>query len=155
MKNGSNGMPVQILLVEDNPGDAKLTVEAFREGRTNNNLYHVHDGVEALAYLRHEDPYSTSARPDIILLDLNMPRKNGMEVLEELKADRELKSIPVIVLTTSDGERDIEQSYALQASCYINKPVDLGEFFEVARKIEDFWFTIVKLPKGPIAVSGL
>ncbi len=143
-----NGLAAEILLVEDNIGDAKLTFEAFSQGCINNNLSHVHDGVEAMAYLRREPPYEEAIRPDIILLDLNMPRKNGCEVLEEIKQDQNLKSIPVIMLTTSDAERDVALSYELQASCFVNKPVDLDDFLGVIRQIESFWLMVVKLPEN-------
>ena len=140
--------PVEILLVEDNPGDVRLTQEAFKEGRIKNNLYVVGDGIEALKFLRNEGDYSDVPRPDLVLLDLNMPRKGGREVLEEMKADEALKSIPVVILTTSEAEQDILKSYNLQANCFITKPVDVMQFFRIVHYIEDFWFTVVKLPRG-------
>ena len=140
--------PVEILLVEDNPGDVRLTQEAFKEGRIKNNLYVVGDGIEALKFFRNEGDYSDVPRPDLVLLDLNMPRKGGREVLEEMKADEYLKSIPVVILTTSEAEQDILKSYNLQANCFITKPVDVMQFFRIIHYIEDFWFTVVKLPRG-------
>ena len=139
--------PVQILLVEDNAGDARLTQEALKEGRVPSHLNHVPDGVEALAFLRREGKYAHSPRPDLILLDLNLPRKDGREVLAEIKQDQQLKRIPVVVLTTSQSDEDIGRAYHLCANCYISKPVDLNQFFHVIRSIEDFWLTIVRLPK--------
>lgn len=140
--NGS----AKILLVEDNPGDVRLTREALKEGKILNDLSVVGDGVEALAFLRREDGYAGAERPDLILLDLNLPKKDGREVLEEIKGDGELKKIPVVVLTTSAAERDILKAYDLHANCYITKPVDLEQFIGVVQLIEDFWLTIVKLP---------
>jgi chemotaxis family two-component system response regulator Rcp1 len=138
--------PIEILLVEDNPGDIRLTKEALRDSKIHNNLSVVTDGVEAMAFLRREAEYNRSPRPDIILLDLNLPRKDGREVLEEIKADESLRRIPVVVLTTSDDEQDIVQSYDLHANCYITKPVDLNRFITIVKTIENFWFSIVKLP---------
>jgi CheY-like chemotaxis protein len=137
---------VEILLVEDNPGDARLTLEAFKEGRVLNNLNVVKDGVEALAYLRREGQYANSVQPDLILLDLNLPKKDGREVLAEIKADERLMKIPVIVLTMSAAEEDIARAYSRHANCYINKPVDLDQFLRVIHSIESFWLTLVKLP---------
>ena len=137
---------IEILLVEDNPGDVRLTIEAFRENRVRNKLSVVADGVEALAFLRQEGKYAAVPRPDLILLDLNMPKKDGREVLAELKADENLRRIPVIVLTTSQAEEDILRVYGLNGNCYISKPVDLEQFIKVVKCIEDFWLTIVKLP---------
>jgi chemotaxis family two-component system response regulator Rcp1 len=145
--------PVEILLVEDNPGDARLTLEALREGKIRNNLHHVKDGVEALAFLRREDLYAEVPAPDIILLDLNLPRKDGREVLAELKEDPVLRCIPVVVLTTSEAEQDIVKSYSLHANCYITKPVDLDKFITIVRAIEDFWLAIVRLPTAVEAVG--
>lgn len=145
------GRPVEILLVEDNPGDVRLTREALKEGKIRNHLHVAFDGVEAVAFLRQEGPYRDAPRPDIILLDLNLPRKNGREVLEEIKADPELRRIPVVVLTTSEAEQDVVRAYTLNANCYICKPVDLDQFIDVVRSIEDFWFTVVKLPPVPAA----
>jgi CheY-like chemotaxis protein len=146
MKNAKTGKPVEILLVEDNPGDVRLTIEGLKEGKVNNNLYVVEDGVEAIAFLRREGKYSEAVRPDLILLDLNLPKKDGREVLTEIKADKDLRTIPVVVLTTSEAEQDILKAYMLHANCYITKPVDLEQFISVVSSIEDFWFTIVKLP---------
>lgn len=139
---------INILLVEDNPGDVRLIVESLKESKKPNNLSMVKDGIEAIAFLRHEGVYARTIRPDIILLDLNLPRKKGKEVLEEIKKDPVLKKIPVIVLTASSAERDIIDSYDLHANCYITKPVSLNEFMEVIRSIENFWLTLVKLPPG-------
>lgn len=138
--------PINILLIEDNPGDVRLTQEAFREGKISVNLSVVMDGVEAINYLRKEEPYQNTVNPDLILLDLNLPKKDGREVLEEVKSDLLLKRIPVVVLTTSNSEQDIMRSYSLHANCYINKPVDFDQFFDVIKKIEDFWLTIAILP---------
>ena len=138
--------PVEILLVEDNPGDVRLTREALREGKVRNNLYVASDGVDALAFLRREGQYADAVRPDLILLDLNLPRKDGREVLQEIKADATLRYIPVVVLTSSQAEQDILRAYDLHANCYVTKPVDLDQFIHVVKSIEDFWFTIVKLP---------
>jgi len=138
--------PIEILLVEDNPADARLTREALREGCVANHLHHVADGVEALAFLRREGRYHDAPPPDIILLDLNLPRMDGREVLAELKRDPKLHLIPVVVLTTSEAEKDILRSYELHANCYITKPVDLDKFFEIVRMIEEFWLAIIKLP---------
>ena len=140
--------PVEILLVEDNPGDVRLTQEIFKEGKLGNRLSVVTDGEEALAFLRRQGRYAAATRPDIILLDLNLPKKDGREVLAELKADPELKRIPVVILTTSKAEQDILRAYDLHANCYINKPVDLEEFLRVVKVIEEFWLEIVKLPQA-------
>lgn len=137
---------VEILLIEDNPGDARLAREALRDAKVRNNLSWVPDGVEGMAYLRREGKYSQSARPDLILLDLNLPRKDGREVLSEIKADENLRRIPVVILTTSQAEEDILRAYHLNANCYITKPVDLEQFMKVVKTIEDFWLTIVRLP---------
>jgi len=141
-----NSRTIEILLVEDNPGDARLTLEAFKEARVLNNINLVEDGVEALAYLRREGRYSDARQPDLILLDLNLPRKDGREVLEEIKTDELLKKIPVVVLTTSAAEEDIARAYTRHANCYITKPVDLDQFLRVVHSIESFWLTLVKLP---------
>jgi two-component system, chemotaxis family, response regulator Rcp1 len=138
--------PVEILLVEDNPGDVRLTREALREGKVRNNLYVAADGVEALRFLRREGEHAEAVRPDLILLDLNLPRKDGREVLEEIKEDPQLRLIPVVVLTSSQAEQDICRAYDLHANCYVTKPVDLDRFITVVQTIENFWFTIVKLP---------
>ena len=140
------GQPVEILLVEDNPGDARLMVEALKEGKVLNHLSIVYDGVEALAFLRQEGQYADAPRPDLIMLDLNLPKKDGREVLADIKADDNLKIIPVVILTTSRAEEDVFRSYNLHANCYISKPVDLEQFLEVLKYIEDFWLTVVKLP---------
>ena len=139
--------PVEVLLVEDNPGDVRLTQEAFKEGRVLVNLTVAADGVQAMEVLTRQGPYRDAAKPDLILLDLNLPRKNGREVLIEIKADAELRRIPVIIMTTSKAEQDIHRAYNLNANCYITKPVDLDEFLHVVRSIEDFWLTIVTLPR--------
>ena len=146
MGKGMDTKMAEILLVEDNPGDVRLTLEASKENKMFNNISVVNDGVEALAFLRREGDYSNAPRPDLILLDLNLPKKDGREVLIEIKTDSSLKSIPVIVLTTSQAEEDILKAYGLSANCYITKPVDLEQFIKVVKSIEDYWFTIVKLP---------
>lgn len=138
-----------ILLIEDNPGDVRLTREAFKESKKSINLEVVTDGVEAIRFLRQEDGYSDKEIPDIILLDLNLPKRDGREVLEIIKEDPALKRIPVVVLTTSKAESDIVQSYDLHANCFINKPIDFDNFFEIITKIEDFWLTTTILPKAP------
>ena len=143
------GRPIEILLVEDNPGDVRLTIEALRESKVRNHLSVARDGVEALAFLRSEGAHAEAIRPDLILLDLNLPRKDGREVLAEVKADPDLKTIPVVILTTSRAEQDVLRSYELQANCYISKPVDLDQFITVVKSIEDFWLTIVTLPRQP------
>jgi CheY-like chemotaxis protein len=140
------GRPIEILLVEDNPGDVRLTVEGLNEGKVRNNLHVARDGVEALAFLRRQGQFADAVRPDLILLDLNLPRKDGREVLADIKADPQLRTIPVVVLTTSRAEQDVLHSYELQANCYITKPVDLEQFITVVKSIEDFWLTIVTLP---------
>ncbi len=140
--------PVQILLVEDNPGDVRLTMEALKEAKVVNTLTVVKDGIEALSLLRREGPHAGAARPDLILLDLNLPRKDGREVLAEIKADDKLKRIPVVILTTSKDEQDVLKTYDLYANCYITKPVDLDQFITVVKSIEDFWLGIVILPKN-------
>jgi two-component system, chemotaxis family, response regulator Rcp1 len=142
-----NTEPIEILLVEDNPGDARLAQEALKENKVHNNLHHVEDGVEAMQFLRRQAEYSQVPLPDLILLDLNLPRKDGREVLAELKEDSELKHIPIVVLTTSEAERDLLKSYDLHANAYVVKPVDLDRFIEIVQAIEVFWFTIVKLPQ--------
>lgn len=138
--------PIDILLVEDNPGDVRLTKEALRESRILNNLYFAKDGVEALAFLTREEPYQDVPRPDLILLDLNLPRKDGRELLADIKQDPELKRIPVVILTTSEAEQDILKTYELHANCYITKPVDLDKFVDIVKGLEEFWLSIVKLP---------
>ena len=143
----NNMQTVEILLVEDNPGDIRLIVEVLKEGKIHNNLSVVEDGEEALAYLRREGSYQDVILPDIILLDLNLPKISGTEVLAEIKKDPMLKHIPVIILTTSEAEQDILKAYDLHANCYITKPVNLDQFLTVVRSIENFWLTIVKLPR--------
>jgi len=142
----ANLRPIEILLVEDNPGDVRLTSEALKEGKIANNVHVAMDGEEAMAFLKKEGKYSNSVSPDLVLLDLNLPKKNGLEVLTEIKEDPELKHIPVIILSISKLEEDIMQSYKRYANCYILKPGDLNQFLEVVGSIEEFWFTIVKLP---------
>ncbi len=146
MGEDNNYRLIEILLVEDNPADVRLTKEALREGRILNRLNVVKDGMEALSFLRREGEHSSSPRPDLILLDLNLPRKDGREVLAEIKSDDEFKSIPVVVLTTSKAEEDILKSYKHHANCYITKPVDLDQFIGVTKSIEEFWLGIVQLP---------
>ena len=146
MSRRTPSRPVEILLVEDNPGDVRLTREALLEGKVRNNLSVVQDGVEALAFVRREPPYAAAPRPDLILLDLNLPRKDGREVLQEIKGDPALRHIPVVVLTSSQAEQDILRAYDLHANCYVTKPVDFDQFIHVVHTIEDFWFSIVKLP---------
>ena len=146
MANGNFMNPIEILLVEDNPADVRLTREALIEEKLHNNLSVVNDGVEAIAFLRKEGKYANSIRPDLILLDLNLPKKDGREVLKEIKSDDNLKRIPVVVLTVSKAEEDILKSYNLHANCFIIKPIDLNQFSKVVKSIKDFWLTIVKLP---------
>jgi chemotaxis family two-component system response regulator Rcp1 len=138
--------PVEILLVEDNPGDVRLTRENFKESKIRNNLYVVQDGVEAMAFLRREGPYTNAVRPDLILLDLSLPKKDGREVLAEIKDDPGLKRIPVVILTGSNSEEDIVKTYDLHANCYITKPVNLEQFAKVVKSIKEFWLSMVKLP---------
>ena len=138
--------PIEILLVEDNPGDARLTMEALAEGKVRNNINVAADGVAALAFLRGNGSASGRPRPDLILLDLNLPRKDGREVLAEIKDDPQLRQIPVVILTTSRAEEDIAKSYNLHANCYVTKPVDLTQFLSVVRSVEGFWLSVVKLP---------
>ena len=137
---------VDILLVEDNPGDLRLAQEALKGSKVRNQLYVVEDGVEAMAFLRRQGKYAGVPHPDLILLDLNLPRKSGREVLAEVKADKDLKHIPVVVLTVSRAEEDVMKAYDNHANCYITKPLDFNQFIEVTKSIEDFWLTIVKLP---------
>jgi two-component system response regulator len=140
------GKPIEILLVEDNVGDARLAQEALKDSKVLNSLNVVSDGVEAMAFLHKQGKYENCPRPDLVLLDLNLPKKDGREVLGEIKADENLKRIPVVVLTTSKAEEDIVKSYNLHANCYITKPIDLDQFMKVVKSIEDFWLTVVKLP---------
>ncbi len=137
---------IDILLVEDNPGDARLTMEVIKENKIVNNLHHVSDGVEAMAFLRKQGQYFDVPQPDLILLDLNMPKMDGREVLENMKQDAQFRRIPVVVLTTSQAEEDVFRSYDLHANCYICKPVDLDQFIEVIKSINNFWVSIVRLP---------
>ncbi len=143
----SNKVPIEILLVEDNPGDARLTREALKDCRVLNHLWTVEDGEQAMAFLRREGEHADRPRPDLILLDLNMPRKDGREVLAEIKADESLKRIPVVILTTSQAEVDVLTTYNMHANAYVTKPVDFNQFIKVIQQIEDFWFTIVRLPE--------
>ena len=138
--------PVEILLVEDNPGDYRLTKEALREGKVYNNLHWAQDGVDAVDFLKRRGKYADAPRPDIILLDLNLPKKDGREVLHEIKQDENLRSIPVVILTTSKAEEDVLKSYDLHANCYVTKPVDLDKFIVVVQSIDRFWLTVVTLP---------
>jgi CheY-like chemotaxis protein len=140
--------PIEILLVEDNRGDSRLAQEALKESKFKNNLYIAEDGVEAMNFLRKTGKYSKMPRPDLVILDLNLPKKDGREVLAEIKNDVNLKRIPVVILTISKAEEDILKSYNLHANCYVTKPLDLDQFMKVVKSIEDFWLTIVKLPNG-------
>jgi two-component system, chemotaxis family, response regulator Rcp1 len=146
MSERQPGGPVEILLVEDNPADVRLTQEALKEGKVFNNLHWAKDGVEALEFLRREGRHAGAPRPDIILLDLNLPKKDGREVLHEIKNDEKLKRIPVVILTTSKAEEDVLKSYNLHANCYVTKPVDLDQFIRVVQSIDGFWLTVVTLP---------
>jgi two-component system, chemotaxis family, response regulator Rcp1 len=142
------GSPIEILIVEDNEGDVRLAREALRESKIRNTIHHVPDGVEAMDFLHRQGRYAQAPRPDLILLDLNLPRMDGREVLAAIKSDAELKRIPVVILTVSNDEIDIFKTYNLHANCYITKPLDLDQFIQVVKSIEDFWLTIVKLPNG-------
>jgi len=146
MSDPDGGRPVEILLAEDNPGDVKLTEKALEQGKVLNNLHVVNDGVEAMAYLRQEGEYDSAPRPDLLLLDLNMPRKDGQEVLRDIKADENLRRIPVVVLTSSEAEEDIIDSYDLHANAYLTKPVDFDGFVDIVSSIEEFWLSVVKRP---------
>ena len=150
MTDPMNFKVIDILIVEDNPGDVRLTREALKEGKVLNTLHVVEDGFEALAFLKHEGQYAKSAHPDIILLDLNLPRMDGRELLAKIKTDPNLRRTPVVILTTSKAEEDIIKSYDLHANCYITKPMDMEHFITVIKSIEDFWFTIVKLPPDEV-----
>jgi len=143
----STATPIRILLVEDNPADVRLTIEALKEGKIANRLDLAKDGIEALDFLHRRGPFSAALTPDLILLDLNLPKKSGLEVLAEIKADDNLKRIPVVILTTSKAEEDILSTYNLHANCFISKPVDLDQFIKVVKVIEDFWLTVVTLPR--------
>jgi chemotaxis family two-component system response regulator Rcp1 len=146
MEVKESGKTIEILLAEDNLGDVRLAIETFKDAKIHNQVNVVPDGVEAMAYLRKQGKYANVIRPDLILLDLNMPRKDGREVLKEVKEDPDLRRIPVVVLTISQAEQDIQKAYDLHANCYISKPVDLTQFNKVVQSIENFWFMIVKLP---------
>jgi two-component system response regulator len=146
MNNQMRAKPVQMLLVEDNPGDVRLTKETLKNAKLMVDLHVVGDGVEAMAFLRQEGKYASAPRPDLVLLDLNLPKKDGREVLSEIKQDPNLRRIPVVVLTISNGEEDVLKSYNLHANAYVNKPLNLEQFAKITKAIEDFWFTVVKLP---------
>ncbi len=146
MSGMPNSEPIEILLIEDNAGDARLAEEALKESKVRNKLHHVRDGVEAMQFLQRRQEYAHVPPPDLILLDLNLPRKDGREVLAEIKEDPELRLIPVVVLTTSEAERDLLKSYDLHANAFVVKPIDLDRFIEIVQTIESFWFTVVKLP---------
>jgi chemotaxis family two-component system response regulator Rcp1 len=146
MNNEESNKTIEILLVEDNPADIRLAQEAFKDAKVRNILHTVGDGVEAMAFLRRQGKYADVARPDLILLDLNLPKKDGREVLAEIKTDERLKLIPVVILTVSKDEEDILKTYNLHANCYITKPIDFEQFMKVVKSIEEFWLTIVKLP---------
>jgi len=148
MSTPVKGDCIDILLVEDNEGDARLAMEALSDSKIRNRLYHVSDGEEAMAFLLRHGAWADAPRPDLIMLDLNLPRKDGRQVLAELKAHDTLMTIPVVILTISDDEADILKSYSLHANCYITKPIDFNQFMRIVRSIEDFWLTIVKLPRG-------
>ena len=146
MSDGPKCGPIEILLVEDNPGDVRLTIEALKEGKVANKINVAADGIEAMAFLLREGKYENAPKPDLILLDLNLPKKNGREVLAEIKENPYLRCIPVVILTSSQAEKDIVTTYNLHANCYITKPVDFDQFINVVKSIEDFWFSVVKLP---------
>jgi CheY-like chemotaxis protein len=148
MMNSGSGKPIEILLVEDNPDDAEMTLEGLREGRIRNNIHLVEDGAEALKFLRRQGDCADAPRPDLILLDLSLPRVNGLEVLAEIKQDPELRRIPVIIMTGSKRDEDVVRAYDNHANCYVTKPMDAEQFLGVIRKIEDFWLTVVKLPRA-------
>ena len=144
--------PIQVLLVEDNVGDVRLTQEALKEGKILVNLAVARDGIEAMDFLLRRNGYAQALRPDLVLLDLNLPKKDGREVLDEIKSNADLKSIPVVVLTTSEADSDIVATYGSHANCYITKPVDMDRFIEIVKLLEEFWFTIVKLPSHDSAL---
>ena len=146
---GKDAAPIEVLLVEDSPGDVRLTQEAFKDAKVHINLHVASDGTRAMAFLKHEGEHANAPRPDLILLDLNLPKKDGREVLAEIKESPSLKSIPVVVLTTSSSEGDILRSYQLHANCYITKPVGLEGFLTVVKSIDSFWLSVVKLPHEP------
>lgn len=146
MTNQTTGEPIELMLVEDNPGDVDLTLEALRDARVRNRISVAHDGFDALARLTRQPPHEGHPRPDLILLDLNLPRMDGRELLARIRANESLANIPVVILTSSAAERDIVRSYALHANCYVTKPIDLDQFIEVVRSIQYFWLTVVRLP---------
>ena len=146
MSNAASASPIDVLLVEDNPGDVRLLIETFREAKIHNRISVVEDGVEALAFLRREGKHGSAPRPDLILLDLKLPRKGGQEVLKEIKQDPDLKRIPVVVITSSEAEKDVLEAYNNYVNCYLTKPVDLEQFMGVVRSVEEFWLSVVKLP---------
>ena len=146
--------PLEILLIEDDPGDVELTEETLQDSKLFLRLHTVPDGIEAMAFLSRNGDYANAPKPDLILLDLNMPKKDGREVLSEIKRDAELKTIPVVILTTSQADEDVAKSYDLGANCYITKPVGLEQFVQVVESIEEFWFTVVKLPSRTLACGG-
>ena len=148
MTDTATPTPVTVLMVEDNDGDARLAEEALKESKLLNGLHRVKDGAEALDFVRRRGSFSKAPRPDLILLDLNLPKIDGREVLAELKADDDLKTIPVVILTTSEADEDILKSYRLHANCYVTKPVDLDKVLVLVRRLEDFWLSVVKLPQG-------
>jgi len=152
--NKSEGRPVEILLVEDSPSDTELTLEALRDFKVRNHVSVVEDGVQAMQFLRRQGPYAEAPRPDMIMLDLNLPRKDGREVLADIKNDDQLKAIPIVVMTTSRAEQDVLRAYQLSANCYINKPVDFNQFLDVVRAIESFWLYVVTLPPAPAVSAG-
>ena len=152
--NMNQGHPIEILLVEDSPSDTELTLEALRDFTVSNHVSIVEDGVQAMQFLRRQGAYAQAPRPDLIMLDLNLPRKDGREVLAEIKGDDNLKTIPIVVLTTSRAEQDILRAYQLNANCYINKPVDFNQFLEVVRSIESFWLVVGTLPPAAKAGGG-
>jgi CheY-like chemotaxis protein len=147
MNTENLGKPIEILLVEDNPGDARLALESLKESKVRNTLHWVRNGVEAMAFMRRQGRYTNEQRPDLVLLDLNMPKMDGRKVLAEVKSDSDLKRIPIVILTISKAEEDILKAYDLHANCFITKPLDLDQFFKVIRSIEEFWLTIVRLPR--------
>jgi two-component system, chemotaxis family, response regulator Rcp1 len=148
------GNPIEILLVEDSPSDTELTLEALKDFKVRNHVSVVEDGVQAMQFLHRQDPYAEALRPDLIMLDLNLPRKDGREVLADIKSDDQLKTIPIVVLTTSRADQDILRAYQLNANCYINKPVDFNQFLDVVRSIESFWLFVVTLPPAPASGGG-
>ena len=148
---GTDAAPIEVLLVEDSPGDVRLTREAFKDAKVHISLHVACDGIEALAFLNREGQYADAPRPDMILLDLNLPRKDGRQVLEEIKATPALMTIPIVILTTSNSEEDVLRSYRLHANCYISKPVDLDGFLTVVKSIDSFWLSIVKFPRESVS----